>query len=80
MRSGLSKIENVYLKTLVFEQESDCNAEQTSDQLLTFKIENNGIGEYLVIETERFAIDAEDIPKFCDFLLELKTHMLAKEI
>lgn len=38
------------------------------DQYLTVKVEDAGAGPYLVLETERWALDLEEIPAFIEKL------------
>lgn len=47
-------------KTYLFEQEKDYII-----QMLTMQTQDGGGGNYVVISTERWAIDRDDIDKFC---------------
>lgn len=51
-----------------FFQDSDTNQDGDDGQTLRVFTEDGGAGSYLVIETERWAIDLDDIDKFCDAL------------
>ena len=51
-----------------FFQDSDTNQAADEGQTLKVFTEDSGAGAYLVIETPRWAMDADDIDKFCDAL------------
>ena len=44
-----------------FSQEKDCNDEGSLCQLLTVETDDGGAGPYLIISTERWALDRENI-------------------
>jgi len=57
-------------RTHVFEQESDSmSLDNEGFQTLTISTEDAGGGPYLVIETERWAIDISELD---EFVIELK--------
>ena len=64
-------IKGVQLNEVMFDFTQDTDTDQSSDdicQTLTVRTPNCGEGAYLVIETERWAIDDDDIDKFADCL------------
>jgi hypothetical protein len=56
--------------TSTYKQDEDCNGRADhKEQYITLSAVDNGNCEhYLVIETERWAIDIDEIDKFCDEL------------
>lgn len=54
-----------------FSQDSDTNQIGDDGQCLKAYTEDSGAGSYLVIETERWAIDSDDIDKFCATLKKI---------
>lgn len=56
-------------KSYTFEQDKDC-CDGVSDiiQLLTVQTQDGGGGNFIVLSTERWAIDRNDIDKFCEQL------------
>ena len=60
--------------TSSYKQDEDCNGRvENKEQYINLSAVDNGNNEhYLVIETERWAIDIDEIDKFCD---ELKKFM-----
>jgi len=62
-------IKGVQLTEVTFDFTQDVDTDQSTDdicQSLMVKTPNCGEGAYLVIETQRWAIDPEDIDKFAD--------------
>jgi len=57
-----------------YKQDEDCNGRTDhKEQYITLScVDNGGENQYLVIQTERWAIDTDEIDKFCD---ELKKFM-----
>lgn len=61
----------IFEKTFVYEQEKDCcDGESMYVQTLTVQTQDGGGGNYIILKTDRWAIDRDDIDKFCE---ELKT-------
>lgn len=61
----------IFEKSITYTQESDCCSPKDLGQQLVVKTQNGGGGSYLVIETERWAIDKVEIDKFCKALKDL---------
>ena len=59
-RMRLAELKHVYT------QNGDCWSSEPQD--LVVETQNGGGGSYLVITTERWAIDAKDIDKFAELL------------
>jgi len=64
-------------KTHLFEQEKDCcDSESDICQYLELRTQDGGGGNYLVLKTERWALDYDQIEIFCmqlkDFLKGMK--------
>lgn len=54
--------------TYKYSQDSDSCDSNTYGQCLTVKTEDGGGGPYIVIETSRWAIDADEIDQFVELL------------
>lgn len=61
-----------FMKTIEvkYEQESDGNADDSSNYM-TVKADDCGGGAYIVLETERWALNPDEIDKFCAELKQL---------
>lgn len=59
-------IKDVHLYKVLYEfgQDSDTNQDRDEGQTLKIFTEDSGGGSYAIIETERWAVDPEDIDKF----------------
>ena len=57
-------------KKLEFIQDQDTLQDGFNDQLLFVEINDSGAGPYIIISTERWALDISDIDKFCNMLKE----------
>lgn len=60
-------------KTHIFEQEKDCcDGQSDYSQYLELKTQDGGGGNFLVLKTDRWALDLDNIDEFCkqlkDFL------------
>ena len=56
-------------KTFVYEQDVDCCGDSNSYvNTLTVQTQDGGGGNYLVIKTDRWSIDRDDIGSFCEQL------------
>ena len=60
----------LYSRELVYTQERDTWDAGQDDQELRITSQDSGSGNYLTIETKRWALDREDLPAFCDLLLK----------
>jgi hypothetical protein len=60
--------EELYSWSAVFTQEADSCDEGGPVQALELKADDAGGGKFLVIKTERWSIDVEDIDGFCQRL------------
>lgn len=49
-------------------QDNDCCDDQSCGQQIIVKTQDGGGGPFIVLETERWAIDADGIDKFCAML------------
>lgn len=49
-------------------QDNDCCDDQSCGQQLIVQTQDGGGGSFIVLETQRWAIDADDIDKFCAML------------
>ena len=60
--------------TIKLYQEVDCNTlrDNTNGQELLISTESCGEGNFLVISTERWAVDLEDIDSLCEVLISFK--------
>lgn len=54
--------------TATYSQEADTWDSGEFQEIKLTSLNSGGIGNYLVLETQRWAMDASDIPKFCQFL------------
>lgn len=62
----------LFEKTYVYEQDADtCQFNSQDGQVLTIQTQDGGGGNYLVISTDRWAIDKNDIDKFCNVLKDM---------
>jgi hypothetical protein len=52
----------------IYVQDSDCCQDKDVGQSLVIRTQDAGGGAYVVIETERWAIDADEVDDFCDAL------------
>ena len=52
----------------IYAQDSDCCQDKDVGQSLVIRTQDGGGGAYVVIETERWAIDADKVDDFCDAL------------
>ena len=53
---------------ITYMQDSDCEDENKDRQYLTVQTQNNGIASFIIIETERWSLDLDEIDKFADTL------------
>lgn len=60
----------LYSRELLYTQEPDTWDSGQDDQELRIKSQDSGSGNYITIETKRWALDREDLPAFCDMLLK----------
>ena len=51
--------------TYEFSQESDSNQSVDLGQSIKISTDDGGGGSYIIIETERWAMDSDEIDKFC---------------
>lgn len=59
-------------RVLTYDQDKDCcDSVSAICQLLTIRTQDGGGGSYVVIETDRWAIDRDDIDKFCQTLKDI---------
>ena len=61
---------NLYSRELVYTQERDTWDAGQDDQELRIATHDSGGGSYLTIETQRWGLDREDIPAFCELLMK----------
>lgn len=61
----------IFEKSITYTQESDCCSPKDLGQQLVVKTQDGGGGSYIVLETERWAIDKTDIDKFSQALKDL---------
>ena len=59
----------IFEKSITYTQENDCCDPSELGQQLILKTQDGGGGSYVVIETERWAID--DIDEFCKALKDI---------
>ena len=52
----------------IYTQDSDCCQDQDVGQTLVVRTQDGGGGAFVVIETERWAIDEDQVDDFCDAL------------
>ena len=65
------EISRKFIQTVEMSQEKDCcDCENIDYQILEIITQDGGGGQYLVIKTDRWAIDPNDIDAFCGFLKE----------
>lgn len=66
----LMGIKGVSLERVIYEfsQDSDSCQDNDNGQSLTVSTDDGGGGSYIVISTERWAVDYDDIDKFTDTL------------
>jgi len=57
-------------KKLEYMQENDTMDSDTLGQYLTVEVVDGGAGSYIVISTNRWALDETDIDEFCNTLKE----------
>lgn len=55
-------------------QPDDDNGPGIDDQYLTVKVEDAGAGPYLVLETERWAMDIDDLDEFIKQLKRIQVN------
>ena len=60
----------LFSRELVYVQEKDTWDSGLDDQELRITTHDSGSGNYITIETQRWGLDKEDIPAFCDMLLK----------
>jgi hypothetical protein len=65
------KIPTVDNVRVTYLQEADCVSDKDEIQILKVYTENNGIARFIVLETERWAID--DIDNLVEILNDFKT-------
>lgn len=53
----------IFEKTFLYEQDNDCCDSGNLGQTLTVQTQDGGGGNYIILSTERWAID--DIDQFC---------------
>ena len=53
---------------ITYMQDNDCEDENKDRQYLTVQTQNNGIASFIIIETERWSLDLDEIDKFADTL------------
>ena len=53
---------------ITLQQPDDDHGTGLDDQYLTIKVEDAGAGPYVVIETNRWALDLDEIPAFIEKL------------
>lgn len=62
------------VEKVVFRQEKDCCDGETSDlvdQFMEVEIQDGGCGAFVVIRTQRWALDEESIDEFSECLKEM---------
>jgi len=66
-------IQSAQLNRVSYEFSRDSDSCQDDDSCQSIKIftEDGGGGSYIIIETKRWAIDPNDIDKFCDALKKI---------
>ena len=60
----------LFSKELVYVQEPDSCDPSQMDQELRIITDDAGGGSYILLKTERWAIDRDEIPAFCDMLIK----------
>jgi len=66
----------VFEKTVVYEQEKDCcDGDSMYCQTLTVQTQDGGGGNFIVLKTDRWAIDKDDIGTFCAQLQSILNDM-----
>lgn len=66
----------IFEKTFVYEQDMDCcDGESDGCQTLTVQTQDGGGGNYIILKTDRWAIDKDDIDKFCSELKNILNDM-----
>lgn len=60
----------LYSREVVYIQERDTWDSGQDDQELRITTQDSGAGNYITIETKRWALDREDLPAFCDMILK----------
>jgi hypothetical protein len=65
------KVPTVDNVRVTYLQEADCVSDKDEPQILRIYTENNGIARFIVLETERWAID--DIENLVEILNDFKT-------
>ena len=53
---------------ITYMQDNDCEDENKDGQYLTVQTQNNGVANFIIIETERWSLDLDEIDKFADTL------------
>ena len=60
----------LFSKELVYVQEPDSCDPSQMDQELRIMTDDAGGGSYIILKTDRWAIDRDEIQQFCDMLLK----------
>lgn len=62
------RVEICHREVMLTQEEDTAGRVNETDQYLTLKTADGGGGPYIVIETERWAIDADEIDNFAEML------------
>ena len=60
----------LFSKELVYVQEPDSCDPSQMDQELRIITDDAGGGSYIILKTERWAVDRDEIQQFCDMLIK----------
>lgn len=60
----------LFSKELVYVQEPDSCDPSQMDQELRIMTDDAGGGSYIILKTERWAVDRDEIQQFCDMLIK----------